>query len=105
MTLSTPSLDTKRFPEIKFLQVWEEMEVGGCQIIRRSEGMAEQIVLQIPQFPHCQHAFVRRYVVLVQFFFFPSSRQASSCEFDIQLVKKVRIIFACNCSAIFKIIN
>ncbi|XP_014487206.1 PREDICTED: serine/threonine-protein kinase 24-like isoform X2 [Dinoponera quadriceps] len=43
----------------KFLQVWEEMEVRGCQI-RRIGGMAEQIVPQILQFSHCQHTFVRR---------------------------------------------
>ena len=87
----------------KFLQVWEKMEVWGCQI-RRIGGMAKQIIPQILQFSHCQYTFVSRYVVLVKDDVFLQVRPLFA-NFDIQSVKKVRVIFTCNCSAFFKVIN
>jgi hypothetical protein len=56
--------------------------------------MAEQIIPQIPQFSHCQHTFVNRCVVLVKDDVFLLQTRPLLANFDIQLVKKVRVIFA-----------
>lgn len=57
---------------------------------------SEQNVSHISQFVHCQHAFVSGYVVLMKDDFFLQAKLLVA-NFNIQSVKKITVIFNCNC--------